>query len=79
VRGEPSTRLERQNRPRARYARGTMSVIEVRHPLVKHKVGLLRELGTSTKKFRELTAELAALLAYEATADFPLEKHTLQA
>jgi uracil phosphoribosyltransferase len=56
-----------------------MSVIEVRHPLVNHKVGLLRELGTSTKKFRELTAELAALLAYEATADFPLEKHTLQA
>ena len=50
-----------------------MTVIEVRHPLVRHKVGLLREADISTKKFRELTAELARLLAYEATADFPLE------
>jgi uracil phosphoribosyltransferase len=52
-----------------------MPVIEVRHPLVKHKVGLLREADISTKKFREITGELAALLTYEATADFPLEKH----
>ena len=51
-----------------------MAVIEVRHPLVRHKVGLLREDDISTKKFRELTNELARLLAYEATADFPLEK-----
>lgn len=50
-----------------------MPVIDVQHPLVKHKVGLLREAGISTKKFREITAELARLLAYEATADFPLE------
>lgn len=50
-----------------------MPVIDVTHPLVKHKVGLLREDGISTKKFRELTGELARLLAYEATADFPLE------
>jgi uracil phosphoribosyltransferase len=50
-----------------------MTVIEVRHPLVRHKVGLLREDAISTKKFRELTNELARLLAYEATADFPLE------
>jgi uracil phosphoribosyltransferase len=55
-----------------------MSVIDVTHPLVKHKVGLLREIEISTKKFRELTSELAALLAYEATADFPLEKTTVQ-
>ncbi|MBW8830093.1 MAG: uracil phosphoribosyltransferase [Burkholderiales bacterium] len=54
-----------------------MPVIDVRHPLVKHKVGLLRELDISTKKFRELTNELARLLAYEATADFPLEKITI--
>ncbi|MCE2691079.1 MAG: uracil phosphoribosyltransferase [Betaproteobacteria bacterium] len=52
-----------------------MPVIDVRHPLVKHKVGLLREADISTKKFREITGELAALLTYEATADFPLEKH----
>ncbi len=55
-----------------------MPVIDVTHPLVKHKVGLLREEGISTKKFRELTHELATLLAYEATADFPLETATVQ-
>jgi uracil phosphoribosyltransferase len=55
-----------------------MPVIEVHHPLVRHKVGLLREHEISTKKFRELTNELARLLAYEATADFPLEKTTVQ-
>ena len=54
-----------------------MPVIDVRHPLVKHKVGLLRETDISTKKFRELTHELARLLAYEATADFPLETATI--
>ena len=55
-----------------------MPVIAVTHPLVRHKVGLLREEGISTKKFRELTGELARLLAYEATADFPLETATLE-
>jgi uracil phosphoribosyltransferase len=55
-----------------------MPVIDVTHPLVKHKVGLLRENDISTKKFRELTNELARLLAYEATADFPLEKTTIE-
>lgn len=55
-----------------------MPVIDVKHPLVKHKVGLLREDDISTKKFRELTNELARLLTYEATADFPLEKTTIQ-
>jgi uracil phosphoribosyltransferase len=54
-----------------------MTVIAVRHPLVRHKVGLLREEGISTKKFRELTGELARLLAYEATADFPMETITV--
>ena len=54
-----------------------MPVTDVKHPLVKHKVGLLREDQISTKKFRELTNELARLLAYEATADFPLEKTTI--
>jgi uracil phosphoribosyltransferase len=55
-----------------------MPVIEIRHPLVRHKVGLLREHDISTKKFRELTGELARLLAYEATADFPLAKTTIE-
>ena len=55
-----------------------MPVVDVVHPLVKHKVGLLRERDISTKKFRELTNELARLLAYEATADFPLESVTVE-
>ena len=54
-----------------------MPVIDINHPLVRHKVGLLREDDISTKKFRELTNEIARLLAYEATADFPLEKTTI--
>ena len=55
-----------------------MSVIDVRHPLVKHKIGLLRAADISTKKFRELTGEIARLLAYEATSDFPLETITVE-
>jgi uracil phosphoribosyltransferase len=55
-----------------------MPVVAVDHPLVRHKIGLLREVDISTKKFREVTGELAALLAYEATADFPLEKATVE-
>ena len=55
-----------------------MPVIAVRHPLVRHKIGLLREDDISTKKFRDLTSELARLLAYEATSDFPLESAQIQ-
>ena len=51
-----------------------MPVVEVSHPLVKHKIGLLREVDISTKKFRELTAELARLLTYEACRDYELER-----
>ena len=55
-----------------------MAVIEVNHPLVKHKIGLLREEGISTKKFRELTAELARLLTYEACRDFEMARCVIQ-
>lgn len=55
-----------------------MAVHEINHPLVKHKIGLMREAGISTKKFRELTAEVARLLAYEACRDFPLEARTIE-
>jgi uracil phosphoribosyltransferase len=43
------------------------------HPLVKHKLALLRNKDTEPKKFRELIREIAILLAYEATADLALE------
>lgn len=53
-----------------------MKVIEVRHPLVQHKIGLLRDAALSTKGFRELVTELGTLLAYEATADLETEPAT---
>ena len=46
-----------------------MKIVEVRHPLVQHKLGLMRRGDNSTKTFRELASEVAALLTYEATAD----------
>jgi len=44
------------------------------HPLVKHKMCLLRDQRTDPKKFRELLREISILLAYEATADLATEK-----
>ena len=43
------------------------------HPLVAHKLALLRDKHTEPKKFRELVREIAALMAYEATADLLLD------
>ena len=54
-----------------------MKIVEVRHPLVQHKIGLMRNAALSTKDFRELANELGTLLAYEATADLDTEPHTL--
>ena len=54
-----------------------MKIVEVRHPLVQHKIGLLREAALSTKGFRELVTELGTLLAYEATADLDTEPATV--
>ena len=45
------------------------NVYESQHPLVKHKLSRLRDIKTEPKKFRELVREIAALLAYEVTAD----------
>ena len=50
-----------------------MNVIEVNHPLVKHKLGLMRVADVSTKDFRELVAEVGSLLTYEASKNFELE------
>jgi len=54
-----------------------MKTVEVRHPLVQHKIGLLRNAGLNTKDFRELVTELGTLLAYEATADLELTSETM--
>jgi uracil phosphoribosyltransferase len=45
----------------------------VSHPLVQHKLTLMRKKDTSTKSFRQLLKEVAALICYEVTRDLPLE------
>lgn len=45
----------------------------INHPLVQHKLTLMRRQDTSTKSFRELVHELSALLAYELTRDMPMQ------
>jgi len=54
-----------------------MKVVEVKHPLIQHKLGLMREAEISTKRFRELVSEVASLLTYEATADLEMETVTI--
>lgn len=49
------------------------ALVLTRHPLVRHKVTLLRDRATPTKIFKELVEEIAMLMAYEATADLALE------
>lgn len=43
------------------------------HPLIQHKLSILRDTNTSTKDFRELVNEIAMLMTYEATRDLPTE------
>lgn len=54
-----------------------MSVHTIQHPLVQHKLGLMRRAGISTKSFRELAGEVAKLLTYEATSDMQLEEQSI--
>ena len=44
------------------------------HPLIQHKLTILRDKNTGTKQFRELVGEIANLMCYEATRDLPLEE-----
>ena len=46
----------------------------IEHPLVQHKLSLLRDKTTGSKEFRELIAETATLMCYEATRDLPLKE-----
>jgi len=55
-----------------------MAVFTVNHPLVRHKLGLMRQQDISTKDFRELASEVARLLTYEATKDLETEQETIQ-
>ena len=55
-----------------------MKTTEVRHPLVQHKLGKLRDIATDCVHFRQLAGEIAALLAFEATRDLPTGARTVQ-
>ena len=50
----------------------------VRHPVVRHKVNMLRKINLSTKEFRENSEELTSLLLYESTKDLPLEEREIE-
>ncbi|RKD31392.1 uracil phosphoribosyltransferase [Thermohalobacter berrensis] len=47
-------------------------VVEMNHPLIKHKLTFIRDKNTGSKEFRELVKEVAMLMAYEVTRDLPL-------
>jgi len=53
-------------------------VTVVDHPLIKHKLGIMRENNISTKDFRDLASELACFLTYEATKDLETENRTIE-
>lgn len=53
------------------------NLVVVRHPLILHKLTILRDRRTPTKVFKELVEEMAMLMAYEATSDLPLEPTTV--
>ena len=55
-----------------------MTVYLQTHPLIKHKLGLMRQKDISTKDFRDLASELARLLTYEATKDLETEKEVIE-
>ena len=50
----------------------------ISHPLIQHKLSILRREDTSTKDFRELVNEIAMLMGYEVSRDLPLEEVEIQ-
>lgn len=55
-----------------------MNEFVLNHPLITHKLAVLRDINTGTKEFRELITEISTFLAYEATRDAELEKVTIK-
>lgn len=51
---------------------GTITIME--HPLIQHKVSLIRDKNTGVKEFREIVGEIAMLMGFEATRDLPLKE-----
>ena len=48
------------------------------HPLITHKLSILRDINTGSKQFRELVSEIAMRMCYESTRDLPLEDATMK-
>lgn len=55
-----------------------MAVHEITHPLIQHKIGLMRDANISSKDFRELSSEVGNLLTYEATRALPTETSVIK-
>lgn len=53
-------------------------VHEMEHPLIRHKLSLMRDKTTGVKEFREATSEIAMLMCYEATRDLPLKEISIE-
>ena len=53
-------------------------VVIMDHPLIQHKLSILRDIETSTKEFRDLVNEIAMLMVYDATRDLPLADKTVE-
>ena len=54
-----------------------MAVTELNHPLIKHKMALLRKSDVTSAQFRQVVSEISSLLAYEACRDLPLENYEI--
>lgn len=64
----------KENLPEVYLSMEEEMVFESKHPLMKHKLSLMRSVATKPKKFRELIREMAMLLCYEATADLATQQ-----
>lgn len=54
------------------------AVHRMEHPLIQHKLSIIRDVNTGPKEFRELVEEIATLMAYEVTKELPLEEVEIQ-
>ena len=54
------------------------NVYELKHPLIQHKLSILRSRKTGVKEFRELVSEISGLMCYEATRNLPVEEVMVQ-
>lgn len=66
-------RTKKQNKYKKRQVIPMENVTILRHPLIQHKISILRNKATGTNEFRSLIEEIAMLMGYEALRDLPLE------